>query len=128
MHLMYEMTGVKKGDKIALIGKNSPGWITVFMATITYGANHSARASGLQSRRRTAHHKSPPESILLFVDNNIWESFEFEKMPKAKGVISLTDGKILAEHPLNERKIERELKNLTRKFKKRYKRDSSPTM
>ena len=38
MHLMYEMIGVKPGDKIALIGKNSPGWIMVFMATITYGA------------------------------------------------------------------------------------------
>ncbi len=46
-------------------------------------------------------------------------------MPKVKGVISLTDGKILAEHPLNERKIERELKNLTRKFKKRYKKGFS---
>ncbi len=127
MHLMYEMTGVKKGDKIALIGKNSPGWITVFMATITYGATIVPVLQDFNPVD-AQHIINHSESILLFVDNNIWESFEFEKMPKAKGVISLTDGKILAEHPLNERKIERELKNLTRKFKKRYKRDSSPTM
>lgn len=125
MHLMYEMTGVKKGDKIALIGKNSPGWITVFMATITYGATIVPVLQDFNPVD-AQHIINHSESILLFVDNNIWESFEFEKMPKAKGVISLTDGKILAEHPLNERKIERELKNLTRKFKKRYKKGFFP--
>lgn len=124
MHLMYEMTGVKKGDKIALIGKNSPGWITVFMATITYGATIVPVLQDFNPVD-AQHIINHSESILLFVDNNIWESFEFEKMPKVKGVISLTDGKILAEHPLNERKIERELKNLTRKFKKRYKKGFS---
>lgn len=124
MHLMYEMTGVKKGDKIALIGKNSPGWITVFMATITYGATIVPVLEDFNPVD-AQHIINHSESILLFVDNNIWESFEFEKMPKVKGVISLTDGKILAEHPLNERKIERELKNPTRKFKKRYKKGFS---
>lgn len=125
MHLMYEMTGVKKGDKIALIGKNSPGWITVFMATITYGATIVPVLQDFNPVD-AQHIINHSESILLFVDNNIWESFEFEKMPKVKGVISLTNGKILAEHPLNERKIERELKNLTRKFKKRYKKGFFP--
>lgn len=38
MHLTFELSGIKKGDKIALIGRNSPGWIITFMATITYGA------------------------------------------------------------------------------------------
>ena len=38
LHEFYFRCGVKKGDKIALIGKNTSEWITVFIGTITYGA------------------------------------------------------------------------------------------
>ena len=38
LHLLFENCGVKQGDRIALIGKNIPNWVIVFMGTITYGA------------------------------------------------------------------------------------------
>ena len=38
LHMLFENSGVKQGDRIALIGKNIPNWVTVFMGTITYGA------------------------------------------------------------------------------------------
>lgn len=37
-HLFFEQAGIKKGDKIALMGKNTTTWVTIFMSTITYGA------------------------------------------------------------------------------------------
>ena len=37
-HVLYEMLGLKRGDKVALIGKNSSRWVEVFMSLITYGA------------------------------------------------------------------------------------------
>ena len=37
-HLFFERCGIKQGDHIALIGKNTPEWVVVFMSTITYGA------------------------------------------------------------------------------------------
>lgn len=119
MHLTFELAGIKRGDKIALIGRNSPGWIITFMATITYGATI---VPILQDFNPTdaQHILNHSESVLLFVENNIWETFEFEKLPKLKGVISLTDGKILAEHPLNEDRIKKAVKSLARKFNKRY--------
>lgn len=119
MHLTFELAGIKRGDKIALIGRNSPGWIITFMATITYGATI---VPILQDFNPTdaQHILNHSESVLLFVENNIWETFEFEKLPNLKGVISLTNGKILAEHPLNEDRIKKAVKSLSRKFNKRY--------
>ena len=125
MHLMYEMIGVKPGDKIALIGKNSPGWIMVFMATITYGATIVPILQDFNPSD-AQHIVNHSESMVLFVDKNIWETFEFEKMRCLKGAISLTDSKLLAEHPLNERWMERQLKKLNRTFKNRYKGGFGP--
>ena len=37
-HLFFKQIGLKHGDKVALLGKNSSTWVMCFMATITYGA------------------------------------------------------------------------------------------
>ena len=125
MHLMYEMLGIKPGDKIALIGKNTPGWIMVFMSTITYGATIVPILQEFNPAD-AQHIINHSESSLLFVDRNIWENLEFEKMPHLRGVISLTESKLLAEHPLNDRAMERQLKKLKRAFKSRYKSGFGP--
>lgn len=38
LHILFEEMGVKKKDKVALIGRNHTAWASIFMATITYGA------------------------------------------------------------------------------------------
>ncbi len=38
LHLFFKQCGVQPGDRVALIGKNTPNWVTVFVGTITYGA------------------------------------------------------------------------------------------
>ena len=38
LHIIFEESGVKKGDKIALCGRNSAHWGVAFLATLTYGA------------------------------------------------------------------------------------------
>ena len=38
LHIMFECSGVEKGDKIALCGRNSANWAVAFLATLTYGA------------------------------------------------------------------------------------------
>ena len=71
MHLMYEMLGIKPGDKIALIGKNTPGWIMVFMSTITYGATIVPILQEFNPAD-AQHIINHSESSLLFVDRTIW--------------------------------------------------------
>lgn len=38
LHIMFEASGVKRGDKIALCGRNSSAWVASFLAVLTYGA------------------------------------------------------------------------------------------
>ena len=38
LHILFENSGVKKGDKIALCGRNMSNWAVAFLATLTYGA------------------------------------------------------------------------------------------
>lgn len=125
IHMTFELSGLKRGDKVALIGKNSPGWIMVFIATITYGATI---VPILQEFNPTdaQHIVNHSESVMLFVDNNIWETFELEKMPRLRGVISLTTGKMLAEDPRNGGVLTNVTKNINRRFRRKYKGEFVP--
>ena len=38
IHILFENSGVVKGDKIAICGRNSAHWAVAFLATLTYGA------------------------------------------------------------------------------------------
>ena len=38
IHILFENSGIQKGDKIALCGRNSSQWAVAFLATLTYGA------------------------------------------------------------------------------------------
>ena len=38
LHILFENSNVKKGDKIAICGRNSANWAVAFLATLTYGA------------------------------------------------------------------------------------------
>ena len=37
IHLLFEEIGIKPGDKVAICGKDTIPWVTMFMATVTYG-------------------------------------------------------------------------------------------
>lgn len=38
LHILFEEMGIKKKDKVVLIGRNHTAWASIFMASITYGA------------------------------------------------------------------------------------------
>lgn len=38
IHLLFKYCSLRRGDKIAVIGKNNAHWCIAYMATITYGA------------------------------------------------------------------------------------------
>ena len=54
LHLLFKHCSLRRGDKIAVIGKNNARWCIAYMATITYGSH----PSGFQSERRTPHRQS----------------------------------------------------------------------
>lgn len=121
IHLLYESCGVKKGDKIALMGKNTPDWVAVFMATITYGA---VIVPVLQdfNPRDAQHIINHSDAVLLFVSENIYEHMDFSQMPKVKAAVSLDRRVVLDEISEGKRKgvFSSSLRGLTRRINNKY--------
>lgn len=97
LHLIYKEFGLKPGDRVALIGKNTPSWVIVFIGTITYGA---VIVPILQefNPRDAQHIINHSEAEVLFASNSIWESFDFDNMRHVRAAVSLDNGKLLAQN------------------------------
>ena len=118
-HMLFKGAGIKRGDKVAIMGKNTIQWVTSFMATLTYGAVVVPVLEGFNPTD-AMHILNHSESKMLFVDDAIWDHFEFEKMPQMRAVMSLNNRALLAEHPLNKRVVEKLLTAMPSLFRKRY--------
>ena len=96
LHMLFREVGVKRGDKVALIGKNTPRWVITFISTITYGA---VIVPILQefNPNDAQHIINHSEAKLLFVSNNIWESLDFDGLRNIDAVISLDDNSVIIE-------------------------------
>lgn len=119
VHLLYESIGLKEGDKVALCGKDSIAWVTIYMATVTYGAVVVPILSEFNPVDIT-HIVNHSEAHLLFVGNNVWEHIEPENLLRVKAAISLDDKGLLYEAGGTE--ISRDLRLLRRRFRRRYPR------
>lgn len=90
LHILFEHSGIKQGDKIALCGRNSAMWAAAFLATLTYGAI----AVPIQ-------HEFTPEQIynivnhsdarLLFVGDVVATTIDAEQMPALEGIVYIPD-------------------------------------
>ena len=96
LHLLFKKIGIMPGDRIALIGKNTPSWVNVFIATITYGA---VIVPILQefNPHDAQHIINHSESKMLFVSNSIWENLDFDGMKNIESLISLDSHELLAQ-------------------------------
>ena len=96
IHIMFEECDVKKGDKIALIGKNSANWAVTYLAIISYGAVVVPILPDFLPN--DIHHiVNHSDSIVLFSGDSIWENLDEKSMPNLRAIFSLTDYKLLIE-------------------------------
>ena len=90
LHILFENSGVKKGDKIALAGRNSANWAVAFLATLTYGAIavpilHEFTAEQIHN---IVNHS---DAKLLFVGDVVATTVDATKMPQLEGIIYIPD-------------------------------------
>jgi long-chain acyl-CoA synthetase len=90
LHIMFENSGVEKGDKIALCGRNSANWAVAFIATLTYGAIavpilHEFMPDQVHN---IVNHS---EAKLLFVGDVVATTIDATKMPGLEGIIYIPD-------------------------------------
>ncbi len=94
LHIMFEESGIRKGDKIAVCGRNSSHWGVTFLATLTYGAVivpilHEFKADNVH------HIVNHSEAKLLFVGDMIWENLNEAAMPLLEGILLMNDFSLL---------------------------------
>ena len=90
LHILFEHSGVKPGDKVALCGKNQSRWGAAFFAITTYGAVavpilhefHPAQIHDIVNHS---------DSKLLFVEDKIFQNLDADQMPHLEGVLSIID-------------------------------------
>ena len=90
LHIMFENSGVERGDKIALCGRNSAHWAVAFIATLTYGAVavpilHEFTPAQIHN---IVNHS---EAKILFVGDIVSTQVDATKMPSLEGIINIPD-------------------------------------
>lgn len=118
-HLLFKESGVKRGDKIAVMGKNTVSWVTVYMSALTYGAVVVPVLAEFNPQDAT-HIINHSGAVMLFVSESVWEHMTFGEMPALKAAFSLDSGTLLGEHPSNSRAAEKAVKRLPALFAKLY--------
>lgn len=94
IHLLYKELNIKKGDKIALIGRNLNNWAVTYLATITYGATIVPILPDFNSG--DIHHIiNHSEASLLFSTENLFNKIDDSKLKKIQGILSLNDFSLL---------------------------------
>lgn len=90
IHLLFRHCQIRRGDKIALIGRNTPRWVMAFFASVTYGAIIVPILQDFNPN--DVHHIiNHSDAVLLFSGSLAWEHIEMEKINQVRGAISLED-------------------------------------
>ncbi len=123
-HLFFELAGVKPGDKISLLGKNSANWVVTYMATLTYGAVIVPILSDFNPAD-AQHIINHSDSVMLFVNDHIWEHLDYDHLDNVKIVMSLDNRQLLADKMTGKDKVAKILADLPKAFNRRYPRGFS---
>lgn len=116
MHILFEHAGIKKGDKIALCGRNSANWTATFLGVITYGAVavpilHEFKADNVHN---IVNHS---EARMLFVGDQVWKNFNEAAMPHLEGIIELKNFDLVVSR---SQRLTYAREHLNEEFGKRY--------
>ena len=116
-HILFRECQIRRGDKIALIGRDCANWCVVYMSAVTYGAIIVPILPDFNPN--DVHHIiNHSESVFLFVSDRIWDTLEEEKISEIRGVFSLTDFRCL--HQRDGENIQKLLKELDSRFTEEY--------
>jgi len=90
LHIVFKECGLKKGDKVAICGRNQVNWAVVYLASLTYGAVivpilHEFKESAVH------HIVTHSDSRIFFVSSHIWEGLSETEMPNLEAVILISD-------------------------------------
>ena len=116
LQIFFKDSGIKEGDKIALVGRNSANWCVVYLASVTYGAVIVPILPDFKSDdlNNLVNHS---DAVLLFVDDKLFEGLDIDKLPLIEAAISVDDFSVITART---DEIKRKYLAIEEKFIKAY--------
>lgn len=111
IHLFFEKAGVRRGDKVALVGKNSVSWAVVYLGTITYGAVIVPILADF-SREMILEIINHSDSVVLFFEKNVIKEITAKEVPEVRVAIGMEDSKTLFSKKPDDERLWEEARNL----------------
>ncbi len=122
LHLLFKKAGIKRGDKIALVGRNNPRWCITYIGTITYGAVIVPILQDF-TPADIIHIINHSESRLLFLGDNYWDNIEEDQIRQIEAVFSLTDFHVIYER--DGKSLSKFQSNIVKNYRSKYPRGFS---
>jgi long-chain acyl-CoA synthetase len=123
LHIIFNICGVQKGDRIAICSRNQANWGVVFLASLTYGAVpvpilHEFKPSNVH------HIVNHSESRVLFVGDMVWENLSESEMPNLDAIILINDFSLVSA---KSEQITDARERLNEMFGKKYPKNFGPS-
>ena len=122
LHLFFKKAEIRRGDKIALVGRNNPRWCITYLATITYGAVIVPILQDF-APADIVHIVNHSESRRLFVGDNYWDIIEEDEIARIDAVLSLTDFHVIYER--RGKSLGVYMRDMVKNYRAKYKRGFS---
>ncbi len=100
LHLFYQLEGLKKGDKIAVLGRNSANWGTVFLSALSAGIIIVPILPDF-NETNTNHIINHSEAKLIIGAKSLLNKIDFENDENLRTVLILEDFSLYASKDEN---------------------------
>ncbi len=118
IHEVFKENNIEKGDKIALLGKNSSHWAMIYLATVSYGAVIVPILPDFHAN--DIHHiVNHSDSKFLFVGEMVWENIDESSMAELRAIISIDDFSV--KYTCRDCHMRKIVRKISDKFEKDYK-------
>lgn len=122
LHIIFNICGVEKGDRIAICSRNQANWGVVFLACLTYGAVpvpilHEFKPGNVH------HIVNHSDSRVLFVGDMVWENLNGSEMPNLEAIILINDFSLVS---YKREQITETRERLNEMFGKKYPKSFGP--
>lgn len=117
-HLLFKQMGIEKGDKIALLGKDSAEWCILFMSVITYGGVIVPILQDFNPIDATTI-ITHSDSKYLFVSDIIWPTLDPEKLPILEGALAIQSETVFLDRTKGNL-LSQTVNDLDKLFSERY--------
>lgn len=122
LHIIFDTLNLKKGDKVAICGRNCTNWAVTFFATMSYGAVVTTILHDFdgESIHNIVNHC---DAKVFFVGEHVWEKVDPLKIPVVETIIMLDNYEILKSRTGNLNQVTNEIQNI---FEEKYPNGFTP--